>query len=152
MFSNIGGKIKALAVVICVLGIIASVIGGIYLISLHEELIVSGVLTIVIGSLVSWLSVLCLYGFGELVENSQLTYETTYKIYKDMHKKDSNKTEPIRPAVPVNPYYNAPQNFNNVPPQNIPMQQPMTPPPMYRQPPRAPQMPVEPVAPSTPSI
>ena len=153
MFSNIGGKIKGLAVAICVLGIIASVISGIYLISLHESFILSGIITIVVGVLVSWLSVFTLYGFGELIENSQLTYETTYKIYKELHKKDAAKAEPIRTSAPVNPYFNAPQNnFNNVPPQNIPMQQPIAPPPppQYMQPPVAPQRPSEPVAPVTP--
>ena len=72
MFSNIGGKIKALAVVISVLGIAASVIcGGV----MAAKNALYGVLIIVFGSLGSWLSCLTLYGFGQLVENSDKIVE-----------------------------------------------------------------------------
>lgn len=68
MFSNIGSKIKAVAVAISVLGIAASVIyGGVVA---YKEQTLYGVLIIILGSLGSWLSCLTLYGFGQLVENS----------------------------------------------------------------------------------
>ncbi len=78
MFNNIGGKIKALAKVVTWLGILGSVISGIVMISnansyyrTNSALIWSGLLTIVLGSLFSWLASFILYGFGELVDNSQ---------------------------------------------------------------------------------
>ena len=79
MFDNIGSKIKGLAKVITWLGIILSVIAGIVQISGGSSysryggsnpLFLTGILTIVLGSLAAWISSFLLYGFGELVENS----------------------------------------------------------------------------------
>ena len=72
MFDNVGSKIKAFASFFCWGGIIASIIGGIILIGLDEDLIFAGIAVIVIGSLLSWVSSFVLYGFGELVVNSAI--------------------------------------------------------------------------------
>lgn len=72
MFDNVGSKIKGLASFFCWGGIIASIIGGIILIGLDEDLIFAGIAVIVIGSLLSWISSFVLYGFGELVVNSAI--------------------------------------------------------------------------------
>lgn len=66
MFDNIGGKIMALAMVLCVIGMVASVIGGIVLIG--TELVMPGLVTIIAGCVGSWLGSFCLYGFGHLIE------------------------------------------------------------------------------------
>ena len=68
MFDNIGDKLKSVAILECVLGILASLIGGIAMMVGGAVLI--GILTIVLGALLSWLSSLGLYGFGQLIENS----------------------------------------------------------------------------------
>ena len=65
MFSNIGGKIKGLAKWSCWMGIIASLIVGIIANKLHFGVRLT---LIVVGSLISWLSSLALYGFGELID------------------------------------------------------------------------------------
>ena len=76
MFNNIGGKIKVLAQVEAWIGIISSVIIGIYLIGQGmdaydgEIIVMTGVIILVVGSLFSWLSAFVLYGFGELVETN----------------------------------------------------------------------------------
>ena len=70
MFDNIGGKIKTLAKVVCWIGIIACIITGIVLMATGEDSILVGILTAVVGSLLSWVSSFVLYGFGQLVENS----------------------------------------------------------------------------------
>ena len=70
MFNNIGGKIKALAKVICWIGIIASVIGGIVLMIHDEDMILYGILTAVGGALFSWIGSFFTYGFGELIDNT----------------------------------------------------------------------------------
>lgn len=72
MFANVGSKIKALASFFCWGGIIASVIGGIIVITLDEDLVWAGLAVIIIGSLLSWVSSFVLYGFGELVVNSAI--------------------------------------------------------------------------------
>lgn len=74
MYSNIGGKIKVLAKIICIIGIIVSVISGLGIIivssiSYNPGLSVfGGLLVIVLGILFSWLSTFFIYGFGELIE------------------------------------------------------------------------------------
>ena len=73
MFNNIGRKIKMLAKCMCWLGIIASVISGIAIISedsYYNSTIVPGILVAVGGSFLSWIGSFFTYGFGELVENS----------------------------------------------------------------------------------
>ena len=77
MFDNIGSKIKTVATTIAWLGIIGSIIIGIIIIaeandsyypSATETL--SGLLVIIVGSLSSWVSSFTLYGFGQLIENT----------------------------------------------------------------------------------
>jgi len=68
MFTNIGGKIKTTAAVFCWIIIIASVISGIVMMANDE--VAAGLIIIVAGSLIGWVSSFMLYGFGELVENS----------------------------------------------------------------------------------
>lgn len=70
MFDNIGGRIKTLAQVVAWMGIIASVISGIALISIDEDMIFVGFMIMIFGALMSWVSSFVLYGFGQLVENS----------------------------------------------------------------------------------
>lgn len=70
MFNNIGKKIKTLAQVITWIGIIASIIGGIAMIAIDKNFILFSLIIIVVGSFVSWLSSFILYGFGQLIDNS----------------------------------------------------------------------------------
>lgn len=79
MYTNVGSKIKTLAKVICVLGIIGSVMMGITMIAgdsgmgyyygSGNMLIFPGFMMIVLGSVLSWASSLALYAFGEMTEN-----------------------------------------------------------------------------------
>ena len=86
MFNNIGGQIKGLAKVICWLGIIASVIIGILLIMsatnrngyysyTDTNMVITGILVMIMGSILSWIGSFVLYGFGELVDNSSKLVE-----------------------------------------------------------------------------
>lgn len=81
MFTNIGGKIKTLATVICWLGIIASIIAGLISFSsvVHtgDEVIIIGLLIMAAGSLLSWLGSMTLYGFGQLIERTEEIAENT---------------------------------------------------------------------------
>jgi len=86
MFNNIGHKIQVLAKVLCWIGIICWVITGLALMAgsssmtyrLNGEFVransgagvVAGILTIVVGVLVSWIGSFLLYGFGQLVEDT----------------------------------------------------------------------------------
>lgn len=71
MFDNIGGKIKGLAKVLCLVGIAVSAIGAIalwYANSYYQSTIVPGFIVLIVGSVGSWLSSLFTYGFGELID------------------------------------------------------------------------------------
>ncbi|MBR5496382.1 MAG: hypothetical protein IKV76_00190 [Clostridia bacterium] len=80
MYSNIGKKIQRLAAISAIIGMIASIAIGFALIVLsdggwlgtNETLIVIGVAVIILGSILSWVLSFVLYGFGRLVENSEI--------------------------------------------------------------------------------
>ena len=87
MFDNIGSKIKTLAKVVCWIGIIGSIIAGIAMIATMGSVgVLSGLLTIVLGALLSWVGSFVLYGFGEMVENSDIRTELAVKA--EMGKKE----------------------------------------------------------------
>ena len=68
MYDNIGRKIKGLARATFIILTIAAVIVAIALIAEVEPWI--GVLVLLLGPVIAWLSSWVLYGFGELVEKS----------------------------------------------------------------------------------
>ena len=79
MFDDAGGKIKSWAEIICVVGIILSIIGGIIIIVIGAQynpysntnpLFLSGILVMVVGSLSSWCSGLLLFTFGDIAQNT----------------------------------------------------------------------------------
>ena len=89
MYKNIGGKIKKLAFILCIIGIIVSVILGLLVgvgvgsISSYASYGysrsgggASGVLFFILiaggGSLLSWISSFTLYGFGQMIENTDI--------------------------------------------------------------------------------
>ncbi len=90
MFGNIGGEIKTLAVIVCVVGIIISVLCGIYVIGnrhyFHmssDTAIATGIGIILAGSLLSWVGALFAYGFGELIEKTTIIADRVTKAEKE---------------------------------------------------------------------
>lgn len=109
MFDNIGGKIKALAEVVCILGIILSIIGGFIIIAENSGLL--GFMFMVIGSLGSWVSSFTLFGFGQLIENTDLLVKMankqhsrkktkSYKGIKDDLYTEDASTEDVQKEAP----------------------------------------------------
>ena len=84
MYDNIGGKIKSWAVWIFIVEAIAAIIGGIALIANDNGLV--GFLTIVFGLIPAWVSSWFLFGFGQLVENSDLI-AAEYNRKNEKHEK-----------------------------------------------------------------
>ncbi len=72
MFNNIGKKIKALAKAMFWVGIAASFLIGVVLIERDSDMAKYGFLIMIAGSLVSWIGCFVLYGFGQLVDNSDI--------------------------------------------------------------------------------
>lgn len=73
MFDNIGKKIKILAYVLTWVGIIASVITGIAMMNSFDSTVRTiGLIVLIVGSLLSWASSFIIYGFGQLIENTDI--------------------------------------------------------------------------------
>ena len=75
MFENVGEKIKALAKVICAVGIVFSIIVAIFMFYMADEYYrveevyyTLGVIILILGPISSWTNSLLIYGFGELIE------------------------------------------------------------------------------------
>lgn len=128
MFRNPGGKIKSYAKVLFWIGVVISIIIGVIEIGSNFVAaaysyqgsfgtillgILGGILTVAIGTLISWLAVLTLYAFGTLVENSDELVrlnggipsgdKTAEKIEvpEKMHQTLHNiQTEPVVKATP----------------------------------------------------
>ena len=91
-FNNIGKKIKILAVVSAIIAGILWVSVGIKQCALAQKLgeyganyLESGLFCIIVGPIISWVSCFVLYGFGQLVENSD-------KLVV-LHTRDINQNE-----------------------------------------------------------
>ena len=74
MFENIGSKLKSVASLSTIVGIIFSCIFGI-IIMLGNFL--TGFIVAIVGSLLSWLGSLTMYGLGQLVENTDSIAQNT---------------------------------------------------------------------------
>lgn len=73
MFQNIGRKIKLVVKFFCWVGIIASIILGIVIMNGRSEFAgIMGAVVAIVGSLFSWLGSILIYGFGQLIENSDI--------------------------------------------------------------------------------
>ena len=82
MFNNIGNKIKTYAEVVSWIGIIASVFTGIVIMTTSAEFVL-GLLICIIGSLLFWISSFFLYGFGQLIENTDILVGKLAPDYKE---------------------------------------------------------------------
>lgn len=69
MFNNIGEKIKGIASLSCYIGIGCSILMGLLLLMTFGLI---GILVAVFGSFLAWVGSLAVYGFGQLVENSNI--------------------------------------------------------------------------------
>lgn len=98
MYRNTGAAIKVLATILAVLMMIGCVASGVYVIVEAEE-VGAGLIIIVVGCFVSWLSCLMMAAFGELVNN-------THKILKLLKAMPQEKPVVVMPQ-PV-PEYSAP--------------------------------------------
>lgn len=94
MFDNIGEKIKALAMVVCWVGIACSVACGVIVaIGVGGIGVLLFLLIAVLGSFACWVGSLLFYGFGELVTNSAIIAENS---------KLSKKSKPVKEVKKVN--------------------------------------------------
>lgn len=103
MYDNIGGKIKGLAKASFIVVAIAAVITGIVLMVADEDLILYGLLVLIVGPIIAWVSSWLLYGFGQLIENSDIIAEEynrkNEKHEKVVEKNNERKQEQRKKAI-----------------------------------------------------
>lgn len=115
MFENIGGKIKALAKVICWIGIIASIIGAIAIWAAGDRwnpTFFPGLLILVAGCLGSWLGSFFTYGLGELIESTQQNAYTNAQILEHLRKNGESSKSAPSPA-PTPSYFSRPHTTSS---------------------------------------
>ena len=82
MFDKIGNKIKTLALVTSIITIVACVFVAIYMAIEKQYWYAAGFATL--GPLFAWISSFVLYGFGQLIENSDKIANNTEDILREM--------------------------------------------------------------------
>ena len=93
MYSNIGGKIKALAIGLFAVETLASVFYSLVMVVEDPDMIVLAFLTILFGPIVAWISTWLLYGFGELIDKATEIAENTAP------KKNAPAAKPAAPVA-----------------------------------------------------
>ena len=73
MYKNVGKKIKALAKIVCIIGIVLTVVCALIIIVLSfdagdTELYFTGVIYLIIAPILWYIGSLTTYGFGELID------------------------------------------------------------------------------------
>ena len=78
MYNDIGGKIKKLTKTIAVIeAFITVIIASSFMFTDDEKMVGIGVLVMIIGCVIAWISSWLLYGFGEIIEKVSLIEENT---------------------------------------------------------------------------
>ncbi len=89
MFENIGEKIKSLAKICTYIGIAIFMMLEIVAIALIKNIFIGLIITGV-GFFISWISSFLLYGFGEIISQSQIIANNTIKQNINQNEKNKN--------------------------------------------------------------
>lgn len=115
-FDNIGGKIKGLAKFIFAILTIIALIGGLFFLIKGKEVVgndvieIIGLLIIMVGPILAWINSWLLYGFGQLIENSDIIandYSQKYEIRekkRETRLREDAKISISNPEVPNDEY------------------------------------------------
>ena len=100
MFDNISDKMKSAATALAILGIIGSIIIGTFMIAEAKDSyypsateVLGGLLVMIVGSLSSWVSSFILYGFGQLIENTDVI--SSKYVVNTPDKAQSSSNDPV---------------------------------------------------------
>ena len=94
MYRNVGGTMKGCATLLFVIDIIGSVIGGTVIARMFYRGInffLASVLFAGVGIIVSWLSLMFLYGFGELIESNRQTRDYLKDVRRTLKQIEENQ-------------------------------------------------------------
>lgn len=82
MFKNVGGKIKLITEILMWLSFMSFPIYG-FVIIINDKDVLKGIIVILLGIFLTWVSSVFLYGFGQLIENSDKIVETMEKQFSE---------------------------------------------------------------------
>ena len=85
-YDNIGGKIKGLAKAAFIVEAIAAVISGLVMFAEDDDMFLIALLVAIVGPIVAWVGSWLLYGFGQLIENSDII-AAEYNRKNEKHEK-----------------------------------------------------------------
>ena len=90
-YDNIGEKIKGWAKWVFIIGAISSAVAAIVLMASAEDaaVLIIGIIMLIVGPLVSWVSSWLLYGFGEVIDTLDVIAYNTYREKDDAPDNDS---------------------------------------------------------------
>lgn len=98
MFNNIGSKIKTVAKVIACINIVISTVASVImlangLVNFDEQwiLVFIAPLVFIVGFVMAWLSVILLYGFGELIDATCNNEKNTRNILNILQQNENGK-------------------------------------------------------------
>lgn len=97
MFNNIGDKIENLAIALCVLGMVASISAGLLLVGGE-----TGIIYAILGSIISWVANMALYGFGHLIEKTDETYDKINEFSRNMQALFAQQNNLLRAIIEQN--------------------------------------------------
>ena len=127
MFTNIGNKIRTLAKVLCIIGIVLAALSGLimmisgismlgysYTAGAGVALIFGGLVSAALGALLAWVGSFVLYGYGQLIHSvQQIEKKVLGDEYQDFDKQpnvspfsgmnNAAPTAPVAPVAPVQP-------------------------------------------------
>ena len=118
MTNNVGGKLQGLAIFICIVSIIACVIGGIAMIhngavlqesyytrDAGKQAVIYGWVLLIVGPIASWIGSWTLTALGQATENSETLLkevgELKYEIHKMKEEMDKVKSSQGNQQSPI---------------------------------------------------
>ena len=104
MFDNIGQKIKTLAIVICVIEIVAIIVSGVAFVIVNIESICAVVIAVPIACVLAYAGSFLLVGFGELIiKVSSIESKLRNDEIKEKIKSNPIKQQDVTDKKPANP-------------------------------------------------
>ncbi len=97
MYNDVGGTLKILAKILAVIGIASSILVGITFIAQESEGM--GFAILIGGSLISWISSFFIYGFGQLIENSDIIASQKTAENKKSEEGEKKQTSSLKVEI-----------------------------------------------------
>ena len=100
-FDNIGKKIKELVKTLFIIEVIIYIIVGIILIAINKNLVSAALLIMLVGPIIAWISSWLLYGFGQLIDNTDIIVKNLCTTGRNTTSSETSQSENQPPENPT---------------------------------------------------